>query len=275
MGACCSSIAAAAGVQVPQISDDQTNQILTSVGQEMAGYAPKFSIAYCACLCKEDQKHMERVEIEKLTKTAIKLADDPDFDATTVAPPKKSKRNEDQKAEAVELASEAVEDALDDEDEPEEDIVGGVDANATSKTVSKAVVNNCGNIRADMIEKSGQPEVIVGPMVDVALGKAVDQCIDRTLKGLAVAITREWKNLIKQKKNPKKVFVRAQKIAKTLKDIKAFLEDVANLQDDVDTGADPLTIAKDAKGVASDANDINEDREALGKRKKHTDNRNE
>jgi len=254
MGAC-SSLAAAAGIEAPEISDEQMAQIFGAIGQEMIPYAPKFSIAYCACLCKEDQKHPEKVKVNELTETSIKLADDPKFDPATVAPPKKHHNEEEAEIEMPE----------EDEKESDQDITAGLDLNATTKTVCTAVVNSCGSIRSDMLAKIGQSEAIAGPVVDRALSKAVDVAIHKALFALALGITSEWRKLIKQGKDPKKVFLRAQAIAKTMSDIKAFIDDMEKLQDDVTGGASPLDVVADARDVANDAQDVNEDREKMKK----------
>jgi len=260
MGGCCSSIAAAAGIQVPEISEDQMTQIFTAIGQEIVGYAPKFSIAYCSCLCKENQKHMEKVKVDELTNTSIKLADSPDFDPTTVAPPKKHHEEEEEPEEN------------DEEDkEPEQDLVDGMDINATSKTVCSAVFSSCDSIRSDLLSKAGQSEVIAGPVVDRAMNAAIEASVRKALLALAKGITAEWRKLVKKGKDPKKVFLRAQALAKAMKDIKAFIDDMEQLKDDVDDGASIKDIASDAKTVGSDGKDLKEDRENLKKMQEEDD----
>jgi len=240
---------------MPELSDDQMTQIFTAIGQELVGYAPKFSIAYCSCLCKENQKNMEKVKINELTDTSIKLADDPNFDPTTVAPPKKHKEE-----------NESEEPDDDEEDkEADQDIVAGIDLNATTKTVCTAVFNSCGSVRSDLLSKAGQSEAIAGPVVDRGMNKAIEVSVHKALLALAKGITAEWRKLVKKGKDPKKVFLRAQAIAKAMKDIKTFIDDMEQLKEDHDDGASMKDMAEDAKTAASDAKDLNEDRENLKK----------
>eukprot|EP00475_Leptophrys_vorax_P044546 TRINITY_DN896_c0_g1_i1.p1 TRINITY_DN896_c0_g1~~TRINITY_DN896_c0_g1_i1.p1 ORF type:complete len:297 (-),score=126.52 TRINITY_DN896_c0_g1_i1:126-1016(-) len=282
---CCSSLASAAGVDAPQIDEQQTEEITNIVVTELGKYTPKFSVAFCAILCEESKKHnkhggppgeleMKSHDIEKHTEKAIKMADDPDFDPTTVT----AKEKEDEKDEKEGL-KEKVEGAVDaalaaadgDDDDDGDDDGSGTASNVTSETVRDSVVSQLVSIRADLISKMGSvPEAVSGAIVDAALNKAVEKIIFKVLVQFATLHVKEWNKLIRKKKNPKRVFKRGQKICKTIKDVKSLKDNLADFSSAVQDG-NALDAAKAAKGAYDDAGDLQEDRENMKEIKKGRD----
>jgi hypothetical protein len=286
MGGICSSIAGAAGVEAPTIDEKQMEQITDVVVTEIGSYTPKFSVAYCAILAEESKKrrkdkhHVElelkSQEITKHTEDAIKMADDKDFDPTTCTAKvedEQEEKDEGLKDKIKEAAASAVESALaGDEDDDGDDDGSGAASNVTSETVRDSVVRQLGSLRADLIAKmSNVPEAISERVVDAALGKAAEKAIFKVLVQFATIHVKEWNKLIKQKKNPKRIFKRGQKVCKSIKDVKSLKDNVTDLTSAVQDG-NVLGAAKATKGAAEDAQGLHEDRENMKQIKHGKDN---
>jgi len=277
---CCASLAGAAGVEVPQLSEQQIEEITNVVFTQLGEYTPKFSVAFCAILCEENKKQrnggpptlleLKSNDIEKHSDQAIKMADDPAFDPTTVSAKKQEEEDKEEKMrEKVEGAVDAVLDAVDDDDG--DDDGSGSNSKVNSQTVRDAVVGTLGTIRADLISRmAGVPEAISGPAVDAALRKAVEKVIAKLLAQFAILHVAEWNKLIKKKKNPKRLFKRGQKICKTMKDVKSLKDNVTDFMNAAGEG-NVLDAAKAGKGAYDDGNQLKDDKNNMEQIKKGKD----
>jgi hypothetical protein len=269
MGMVCSTIASTAGMEAPAIEEEQMDLITAVVLKEIGVYTPKFSVAYCVILTEEskkrrkDQNHVEldlkTPEIIKFTEDAIKMANDKNFDATacTARIEGEEEQKHGLKDKIKEAAISAAEAALggDDESDDEGDDDDEESSNVTTETVRDSVVAQLGSIRTDMIRKMGNvPEEIAERIVNAALEKATDHVIFQVLVQFAAIHIQEWNNIIKQKKNPKKVIKKGRKVCKSIQDTKTFkdyLGDFASvLQDSV------VQEATKAKGAVTKAKEV-------------------
>jgi len=268
----------AAGVDAPQISEQQAEEIANVVFNQLGAYTPKFSVAFCAILCEENKKtrkdgpptllELKSNDIEKFTEQAIKMADDKDFDPTTVTA---KKQEEEEKDEGMrEKIEGAVDAALEDDDDGDDD-GSGASSQVTSETCRDAVVGQLGSVRADLISKMDSvPEAISGPAVDKALSKAVEKIMFGLLVQFATLHVAEWNKLIKKGKNPKRLFKRGQKICKTIKDINSLKDNVAAFVSAAQDG-NALEAAKAGKGAFDDANNLKDDKQNMEQIKKGKD----
>jgi len=274
---CCASIA---GVEAPEITPEQLAKIADLVFSQVGGYAPKFSVAFCAILCEESKKQrkggpqveleLKAAEIQKHAVDAMKMADDPEFDPTTVSAKKDEEEDKAPEAkEQVEAAVDAALEAFDDDDG--DDDGSGSDAKINSESVRDAVVEQLGDLKADLQSKmQGVPEQISAKVIDAALKKAVIEALKKILGQFATLHVAEWNKLIKNKKNPKRIFKRGQKICKAIKDINSLKENVMKFAEAVQSG-DAVEAAKAAKGAAEDAQALQEDAKNMQQIKKNED----
>jgi len=278
---CCASLAGMAGVQTPQISDEQVQEIMNLVFNQLGEYTPKFSVAFCAIMCEEAKKQrkggpyapleMKSEEIDKQTEHAIKMADAPDFDPTTVTAAKKKEEEEDKEQGWKDKAGDAVDAALDDDDGDDGDDDGSGASNVTSETVRDAVVENLGPMKTDLQgQMAGVPEQISGPAIDGALKKVVEKGMTKLLAQFAILHVKEWNKLVKEHKNPTRIFKRGQKICKTIKDVKSLADDVTSFVSAAEDG-NALDAARAAKGGYDDANSLKDDKQNMEQIKKGKD----
>jgi len=276
---CCASLT---GVEAPEITPEQIAHIADLVFTQVGGYAPKFTVAFCAILCEESKKQrkggpqivleFKAAEVEKHAIHAMKMADDPEFDPTTVTAKKDEEEDKAPENEAKEQVEAAVDAALEafDDDDGDDDGSGG-DSKVNSESVRDAVVEQLGDLKADLQSKmAGVPEQISGKVIDAALKKAVIKALEKILWQFATLQVAEWNKLVKAKKDPKRIFKRAQKVCKAIKDINSLKENVMKFAEAVESG-DALAAAEAAKGAVEDAQAVKEDAENLEKMQKGKD----